>query len=79
MGKKRSSGPSAAALPAQGTKISFGDDDVAPIPVKALPKAAPKAPVDSDDDSDDDDDAPEAVGMSSGRVAEEARLAAADE
>jgi hypothetical protein len=80
MGKKRTSGPSAAAIPAQGTKISFDDDNDdfdAPVLAKPTPKAQPVDDLDSDDDSDDE--APEAVGMGAGREAERERLAAAEE
>jgi len=80
MGKKRTSAPSAAALPAQGSKISFDDDHDfdAEISVPAsAPAPAPAAAANDSDSDDDSDDAPEAVGLSSVREAERAREAAA--
>lgn len=79
MGKKRA-GPSAAAVQAQGKKMTFGDDDEefsADVSLPAPTSRAVNNASDSDSDSDDDDDAPEAVGMGAGKADEEEREMAA--
>lgn len=73
-------GPSAAAVPAQGKKMTFDDDeDMAFDAAMELPAPKRRAaqPESDSDESDSDDDAPEAVGMGTGKAAEEERAVAA--